>query len=53
VTAKLESEVRKELGLITNVPAAPAQPAAQGASASARVTTMPTGTESKSAPARR
>jgi recombination protein RecA len=52
VTAKLESEVRKALGLTPAQPAAQAQSAAQGASQSARVTTMPTGTEGK-APARR
>ena len=53
VTTKLESEVRKELGLTINTPAAQSQTAAQAASAGARVTTMPTGTETKSAPARR
>ena len=53
VTAKLESEVRKELGLIAATPAPQAQSAAQGAGPGARVTTMPTGTEGKSAPARR
>jgi recombination protein RecA len=53
VTAKLETEVRKLLGLTANLPPAQAPSAAQGASPSARVTTMPTGTESKSAPARR
>jgi len=53
VTTKLEAEVRKELGMIAPAPAAQAQSAAQGGSASARVTTMPTGTEGKSSPARR
>ena len=53
VTAKLEAEVRKELGLTAAPPAAQAQSAAQGASPTTRVTTMPTGTEGKSAPARR
>ncbi len=56
VTARLESEVRKALGLTAPGPqtAAPAQAqsAAQGAGQGARVTTMPTGTEGK-APARR
>jgi recombination protein RecA len=52
VTTKLEAEVRKALGLTPTQPAAQAQSAAQGASQSARVTTMPTGTEGK-APARR
>jgi recombination protein RecA len=49
---KIEMEVRKELGLI---PAAAQAAAAQGAApqAGARVTTMPTGTESKSPAARR
>jgi recombination protein RecA len=50
VTAKLESEVRKALGLVQAQPAAQAQGVAQGAGA--RVTTMPTGTEGKP-PARR
>ncbi|HEX3740922.1 MAG TPA: recombinase RecA [Terriglobales bacterium] len=55
VMAKLETEVRKALGLIHNQPvAAPqAQGAAQGAGQStsqgARVTTMPTGTDGKAA----
>jgi recombination protein RecA len=48
VTAKLETEVRKALGLTPAQPATPAQSAAQGASQGARVTTMPTGTEGKS-----
>ncbi|PYV82000.1 MAG: recombinase RecA [Acidobacteria bacterium] len=48
VTAKLEGEVRKALGLVPAQPAAQAQSAAQGASQGARVTTMPTtGTEGK------
>ena len=53
ITAKLETEVRKTLGLIAAQPAAQAQGAAQGAGTStgqtARVTTMPTGTEGKPA----
>src|SRR6184192_1411865 len=40
--AKLETEVRKALGLVPAQPAAQAQSAAQGASQGARVTTMPT-----------
>ncbi|HZP16617.1 MAG TPA: recombinase RecA [Terriglobales bacterium] len=48
ITAKLEAEVRKAMGLTPTQPAAQAQGAAQGA----RVTTMPTGTEGKP-PARR
>jgi len=47
ILAKLDTEVRKALGLI----AAPAPAAApQGANGSARVTTMPTGTETSKAP---
>jgi len=48
VMAKLDTEVRKALGLI----AAPAQPAAAapGANGSGRVTTMPTGTDTPKAP---
>jgi recombination protein RecA len=49
VTAKLETEVRKALGLIPAQPAAQAQGAAQGASQGARVTQMPTGTDGKPA----
>jgi recombination protein RecA len=55
VMAKLETEVRKALGLIPSQPAAvaPAQGAAQAAGQStsqgARVTTMPTGTDGKAA----
>jgi recombination protein RecA len=51
VTAKLEAEVRKALGLTSSQPAAQAQGASQGA----RVTTMPaaTGTEGKASSARR
>jgi len=55
VMAKLETEVRKALGLIPAQPtaAAQAQSAAQGvgqgASQGARVTTMPTGTDGKAA----
>ncbi len=55
VMAKLETEVRKALGLIPAQPvAAPqaqgaAQGAGQGTSQSARVTTMPTGTDGKTA----
>ena len=54
ITAKLEIEIRKALGLVPSQPAGQAQGAAQGASQSqtARVTTMPTGTEGKP-PARR
>jgi recombination protein RecA len=51
ITAKIETEVRKALGLIPPHPAGQAQGAAQGAGTStgqtARVTTMPTGTEGK------
>ena len=47
VTTKLESEVRKALGLTPSQPAAQAQGAAQGAGQSAKVTAMPTGTEGK------
>ena len=48
---KLETEVRKNLGLppVGPQPAAQAQTAAQGAGQTARVTTMPTGTEGKPA----
>jgi recombination protein RecA len=55
VTAKLEAEVRKAMGLTPAQPAAQAQGAAQGASQGARVTTMPaaTGTEGKASSARR
>ncbi|HEX7895332.1 MAG TPA: recombinase RecA [Terriglobales bacterium] len=53
VMAKLETEVRKALGLIPSQPATQAQGAAQGAGQGARVTTMPTGTEGKPAPGRR
>jgi recombination protein RecA len=51
VMAKLETEVRKALGLIPSQPAAVAQAqgAAQGAGQGARVTTMPTGTDGKAA----
>ena len=55
IMAKLETEVRKALGLIPAQPAAAAQAqtAAQGAGQSsgqgARVTTMPTGTDGKAA----
>jgi len=53
VTAKMEAEVRKALGLVAPQPSAQAQSAAQGASQTssqgARVTTMPTGTEGKAA----
>src|SRR5213082_2357860 len=55
VMAKLETEVRKALGLIPSQPAAAAQAqsaaqgAGQGASQGARVTTMPTGTDGKAA----
>ncbi|HET8823714.1 MAG TPA: recombinase RecA [Terriglobales bacterium] len=53
ITAKLEIEVRKALGLVPSQPAGQAQGAAQGAGngtgtgQTARVTTMPTGTEGK------
>jgi recombination protein RecA len=57
VMAKLETEVRKALGLIPAQPAAQAQSAAQAAGQSAgqgaRVTTMPTGTDGKAAAGRR
>jgi recombination protein RecA len=55
VMAKLETEVRKALGLIPAQPVAAAQAqgaaqgAGQGASQGARVTTMPTGTDGKAA----
>jgi recombination protein RecA len=53
IMAKLETEVRKALGLIPAQPAAQAQSAAQAAGQStgqgARVTTMPTGTDGKAA----
>jgi recombination protein RecA len=51
VMAKLETEVRKTLGLIPSQPTATAQAqgAAQGAGQGARVTTMPTGTDGKAA----
>jgi len=50
VTTKLETEVRKQLGLLPAAqPAAQAQGAAQAAGQGARVTTMPTGTEGKPA----
>jgi recombination protein RecA len=55
VMAKLETEVRKALGLIPSQPAAAAQAqgaaqgAGQGPSQGARVTTMPTGTDGKAA----
>jgi recombination protein RecA len=54
ITAKIETEVRKGLGLTPSQPAGQAQGAAQGAgpAQTARVTTMPTGTEGKP-PARR
>jgi len=54
ITAKIETEVRKGLGLVPPQPAGQAQGAAQGAGTAqtARVTTMPTGTEGKP-PARR
>ncbi|HEY7354597.1 MAG TPA: recombinase RecA [Terriglobales bacterium] len=52
ITARLEAEVRKALGLIQAQPAAQAQGAAQGAGQSAKVTAMPTGTEGKPAPRR-
>jgi len=55
--AKLETEVRKALGLIPAQTAAPAQGAAQAAGQSAtpgaRVTAISTGTEGKQAPGRR
>jgi len=55
VMAKLETEVRKALGLIPAQPAAAAQAqgaaqgAGQGSNQGARVTTMPTGTDGKAA----
>jgi recombination protein RecA len=54
VTAKLEAEVRKALGLISAPAAAHAQSAAQGAGQGqgGKITAMPTGTEGKG-PARR
>jgi recombination protein RecA len=53
ITAKLEAEVRKALGLTSPSPhpAAQAQGAAQGAGG-AKVTAMPTGTEGKPGPRR-
>jgi recombination protein RecA len=52
--AKLETEVRKALGLVSAgpQPAAQAQGAAQGAGPGAKVTAMPTGTEGKPGPRR-
>ena len=51
ITAKIETEVRKTLGLTPNQASGQAQGAAQGAGTgtgpTARVTTMPTGTEGK------
>jgi len=47
--AKLDAEVRKALGLI-GAPATPVAGPAQTPSSGARVTTMPTGTESAKAP---
>jgi recombination protein RecA len=48
VTARLEAEVRKAMGLVAPQPVAQAQGVAQGAGQGARVTTMPaTGTEGK------
>ena len=53
ITARLEGEVRKAMGLITGPqPAAQAQGAAQGAGPVAKVTAMPTGTEGKPGPRR-
>jgi recombination protein RecA len=49
---KLETEVRKELGLIPVAAQAAAAPGQAGAQPGARVTTMPTGTEGKT-PTRR
>ena len=53
ITAKIETEVRKALGLTPNQASGQAQGAAQGAGTgtgqTARVTTMPTGTEGKPA----
>src|SRR6478672_3848193 len=55
--ARVDTEVRKALGLVPAQPAAQAQGAGQGTTPSsgqgARVTTMPTGTEGKPAPGRR
>ena len=54
VTARIEAEVRKELGLSSPAQGAgQAQSAAQGAGATARIATMPTGTEGKSPAGRR
>jgi recombination protein RecA len=56
VMAKLEAEVRKALGLVPSQPAGPQATAAgsgQATGQTARVTTMPTGTEGKPAPGRR
>ncbi len=51
VMAKLDTEVRKTLGLIASpAPAQPAAAAAQAATGSSRVTTMPSGTETPKAP---
>src|SRR5260370_167974 len=54
---KLEAEVRKAIGLTSAgpqpAPAAPQAQAAQAASQCARVTTMPTGTDTSKAPAAR
>jgi recombination protein RecA len=49
ITARIEGEVRKALGLVPPQPAAQAQGAAQGAGQGAKVTAMPTGSEGKPA----
>ena len=49
VTARLEAEVRKALGLVPAQAAPQAQSAAQGAGQGGKVATMPTGTEGKPA----
>jgi recombination protein RecA len=54
ITARLEGEVRKAMGLTAAgpQPAAQAQGTAQGAGQGAKVTAMPTGTEGKPGPRR-
>ncbi|MBV9623451.1 MAG: recombinase RecA, partial [Acidobacteria bacterium] len=53
VIARIETEVRKELGLAAAQAAGPPQSAAQAAGATARIATMPSGTESKAPAGRR
>src|SRR5438270_4261798 len=51
--AKLEAEVRKELGLIPTTAAAPTNGASPAAQQTAKVATMPTGTDAAKVPAAR